>query len=65
MPGFLGTEKQFAAKYAKPIIQSRDAKSSSKEQEAGKKEVLYVRDIIMKWVKVLSRECYVIDINPF
>ncbi|KAK3705187.1 hypothetical protein QZH41_013983, partial [Actinostola sp. cb2023] len=35
MPGFLGTEKQFQARYGKPIIQSRDAKSSSKEQEAG------------------------------
>ena len=38
MPGFLGTEKQFTAKYGKPILQSRDAKSSSKEQEAGKFE---------------------------
>lgn len=35
MPGFLGTEKQFNARYSKPILQSRDAKSSSKEQEAG------------------------------
>ncbi|XP_013387250.1 TATA-binding protein-associated factor 172-like [Lingula anatina] len=35
MPGFLGTEKQFTAKYGRPILQSRDAKSSSKEQEAG------------------------------
>lgn len=35
MPGFLGTEKQFQARYAKPILQSRDAKSSSREQEAG------------------------------
>ena len=35
MPGFLGTEKQFYERYGKPIIQSRDAKSSSKEQEAG------------------------------
>uniref|UniRef100_A0A1W7R9G5 TATA-binding protein-associated factor 172 n=1 Tax=Hadrurus spadix TaxID=141984 RepID=A0A1W7R9G5_9SCOR len=35
MPGFLGTEKQFTACYSKPILQSRDAKSSSKEQEAG------------------------------
>ncbi|XP_048575409.1 TATA-binding protein-associated factor 172 isoform X2 [Nematostella vectensis] len=35
MPGFLGTEKQFQARYGKPILQSRDAKSSSKEQEAG------------------------------
>jgi len=35
MPGFLGTEKQFAAKYSKPILASRDAKCSSKEQENG------------------------------
>ena len=41
MPGFLGTEKQFTAKYAKPILQSRDAKSSSKEQEAGKTIMYY------------------------
>ena len=37
MPGFLGTERQFTARYSKPIIQSRDAKSSPKEQEAGMK----------------------------
>jgi len=35
MPGFLGTEKQFTARYSKPILASRDAKSSAKEQEAG------------------------------
>ena len=35
MPGFLGSEKVFTAKFGKPILQSRDAKSSSKEQEAG------------------------------
>lgn len=35
MPGFLGTEKQFIARFSRPILQSRDAKSSSKEQEAG------------------------------
>lgn len=35
MPGFLGTEKQFAARYSRPIFASRDAKSSAKEQEAG------------------------------
>lgn len=35
MPGFLGTERQFVARYSRPILQSRDAKSSSKEQEAG------------------------------
>ncbi|XP_049802115.1 TATA-binding protein-associated factor 172 [Schistocerca nitens] len=35
MPGFLGTEKQFTARYSKPILASRDPKSSPKEQEAG------------------------------
>ena len=35
MPGFLGSEKQFQSRFGKPILQSRDAKSSSKEQEAG------------------------------
>jgi TATA-binding protein-associated factor len=36
MPGFLGTEKQFNERFGKPIIASRDSKSSSREQEAGK-----------------------------
>ena len=35
MPGFLGTEKVFADRFAKPIAASRHGKSSSKEQEAG------------------------------
>ncbi|PIK38155.1 hypothetical protein BSL78_25007 [Apostichopus japonicus] len=32
---FPWSEKQFQARFAKPILQSRDAKSSSREQEAG------------------------------
>ena len=48
MPGFLGTEKQFQARFGKPIIQSRDAKSSSKEQEAG----TYGRRIVCKYCVV-------------
>ncbi|ORZ33534.1 hypothetical protein BCR44DRAFT_1438168 [Catenaria anguillulae PL171] len=35
MPGFLGTEQQFNARFAKKILASRDAKKSSAEQEAG------------------------------
>ena len=35
MPGYLGTERQFSVRYSRPILQSRDARSSSKEQEAG------------------------------
>lgn len=35
MPGFLGAEKVFQDRFAKPIAASRNAKSSSKEQERG------------------------------
>ncbi|KAK9885123.1 hypothetical protein WA026_010638 [Henosepilachna vigintioctopunctata] len=35
MPGFLGTEKQFTARYSRPILTSRDPKCSPKDQEAG------------------------------
>ncbi|KAI7862134.1 hypothetical protein BDF14DRAFT_1746376 [Spinellus fusiger] len=35
MPGFLGTEKIFNERFGRPILASRDSKSSSKDQEAG------------------------------
>lgn len=35
MPGFLGSEKQFQVRFSRPILASRDPKSSPKEQEAG------------------------------
>ncbi|CAJ2509814.1 Uu.00g057140.m01.CDS01 [Anthostomella pinea] len=35
MPGFLGAEKVFLDRFAKPIAASRGGKASSKEQEAG------------------------------
>lgn len=35
MPGFLGTEKQFTARYSRPILASRDPNCSPKDQEAG------------------------------
>ncbi|CAK7264178.1 TATA-binding protein-associated factor mot1 [Sporothrix epigloea] len=35
MPGFLGAEKVFMDRFAKPIAASRYSKASSKEQEAG------------------------------
>lgn len=35
MPGFLGSEKQFQVRFSRPILASRDPKSSAKEQEAG------------------------------
>ncbi|GAU97707.1 hypothetical protein RvY_08957 [Ramazzottius varieornatus] len=35
MPGLLGTERKFAAKFGKPIDASKDAKATSKEIEEG------------------------------
>ncbi|KAB1271234.1 TATA-binding protein-associated factor 172 [Camelus dromedarius] len=57
MPGFLGTERQFAARYGKPILASRDARSSSREQEAGMKKTIELYTlcniITIKWNKIL------------
>lgn len=52
MPGFLGTERQFAARYSKPILASRDARSSGREQEAGKKQVLLLNEALLFLGKV-------------
>jgi TATA-binding protein-associated factor len=35
MPGFLGTERDFNENYSRPVLASRDAKASAKDQEAG------------------------------
>jgi len=35
MPGFLGSEQAFNVRFTKPILASRDARTSSKEQELG------------------------------
>lgn len=35
MPGFLGSERQFNSRYAKPILQSREPKCSARELESG------------------------------
>lgn len=53
MPGFLGTEKQFNARYSRPILASRDAKSSAKEQEAGE---LHLKSLHIDQTKMLISE---------
>lgn len=35
MPGFLGDEKEFAEKYSKPILASKDPNCTQRDQEAG------------------------------
>lgn len=35
MPGLLGTERQFTARYSRPILAARDARATAQHQEAG------------------------------
>ena len=76
MPGFLGTEKQFAVKYSRPIINSREPKCSTKEKEAGAlameslhKQVLpfilrRVKDDVLKDLPPKITQDYVVELSP-
>ena len=76
MPGFLGTEKQFAMKYSRPIISSRESKCSAKEKEAGAlametlhKQVLpfvlrRVKDDVLKDLPPKITQDYVVELSP-
>lgn len=54
MPGFLGSEKQFQVRFSRPILASRDSKSSSKEQEQG---VLAMEELHRQILPFLLRRC--------
>lgn len=64
MPGFLGTERQFAAKYGRPILQSRDAKSSSKEQEAGARAMEALHRQVLPFLLRRLKENVLQDLPP-
>lgn len=51
MPGFLGTERQFTAKYSRPILASRDPKSSQREQEAGTFYAIKEKKMVVNYFK--------------
>ena len=53
MPGYLGTQRQFHDKFGKPILSSRDAKASSKEQEEGMNIKI---DRVSHFLPVLERD---------
>lgn len=54
IPGFLGSEKQFQVRFSRPILASRDPKSSSKEQEQG---VLAMEELHRQILPFLLRRC--------
>lgn len=64
MPGFLGTEKQFASKFSRPILASRDAKSSPKEQEAGALAMESLHRQVLPFILRRVKEDVLTDLPP-
>lgn len=64
MPGFLGTEKVFLERFAKPIAASRNAKSSSKEQEAGALAVEALHKQVLPFLLRRLKEEVLNDLPP-
>jgi TATA-binding protein-associated factor len=64
MPGFLGTERVFQDRFAKPIGASRNAKSSSKEQEAGALAIEALHKQVLPFLLRRMKEEVLNDLPP-
>lgn len=64
MPGFLGTEKQFACKFSRPILSSRDPKSSTKDQEAGVLAMEALHRQVLPFILRRVKEDVLTDLPP-
>ncbi|XP_065212027.1 TATA-binding protein-associated factor 172 isoform X2 [Planococcus citri] len=64
MPGYLGNEKQFNAKFSKPILSSRDPKSSPKEQEAGVLAMETLHQKVLPFILRRMKEDVLKDLPP-
>jgi TATA-binding protein-associated factor len=64
MPGFLGTWQQFNDKYGKPITASRDAKSSSREQERGALALEALHKQVLPFLMRRMKEDVLDDLPP-
>ncbi|KAL1961303.1 hypothetical protein VTO42DRAFT_31 [Malbranchea cinnamomea] len=64
MPGFLGTEKVFMERFAKPIAASRYGKSSSKEQEAGALAIEALHKQVLPFLLRRLKEDVLNDLPP-
>lgn len=64
MPGFLGTEKQFAVRFSRPILASRDAKSSAKDQEAGALAMEALHRQVLPFILRRVKEDVLTDLPP-
>ncbi|KAI0014124.1 SNF2 family domain-containing protein [Xylariaceae sp. FL0662B] len=64
MPGFLGAEKVFLDRFAKPIAASRYSKASSKEQEAGALAIEALHKQVLPFLlRRLKEENYYCDLS--
>ncbi|XP_059079970.1 LOW QUALITY PROTEIN: TATA-binding protein-associated factor 172-like [Tigriopus californicus] len=64
MPGFLGSDKQFAAKYSRPIVASRDPKCSPKDQEAGALAMEALHRQVLPFILRRMKEDVLSDLPP-
>jgi TATA-binding protein-associated factor len=64
MPGFLGTEKQFTAKYSRPIVSSRDSKCSARDQEAGALAMEALHRQVLPFILRRMKEDVLKDLPP-
>lgn len=64
MPGFLGSERQFAAKYSKPILACREPKAGGKEQEAGALAMEALHRQVLPFLLRRNKEDVLKDLPP-
>lgn len=64
MPGLLGTEQAFNESFSKPILASRDAKSSSKEQERGALAMEALHKQVLPFILRRMKEQVLHDLPP-
>lgn len=64
MPGYLGSERQFSVRYSRPILQSRDAKCSQRDQEAGALAVEALHKQVLPFLLRRVKEDVLQDLPP-
>lgn len=64
MPGFLGTESQFNERFGKPILASREAKASSREQEKGALALEALHKQVLPFLMRRMKEDVLEDLPP-
>ncbi|XP_015610317.1 TATA-binding protein-associated factor 172 [Cephus cinctus] len=64
MPGFLSSEKQFAAKYSRPILACREPKAGPKEQEAGALAMEALHRQVLPFLLRRNKEDVLQDLPP-